>query len=57
MASALGIPSVVVFGPTWPKRSGPRGSAPVAVLQKNPLTELTVSQVENAVSDLLEKKL
>ena len=56
MAAALEVPVVALFGPSRPERSRPRGSQPITVLQRNPLSDLSVAEVKKAVFDLLSLK-
>ena len=51
LAAAVGTPVVVLFGPTDPAVGAPRGEC-VVVLRRNPLTELRVQEVWDAVSRL-----
>jgi len=51
LAAAVGTPVVVLFGPTDPAVWAPRGEC-VVVLRRNPLTELRVQEVWDAVSRL-----
>jgi len=53
VAAALGTPVVSLFGPGSPARSGPVGRGPVTVLQRQPLADLGVDDVENAALSLL----
>jgi ADP-heptose:LPS heptosyltransferase len=48
MAAALGLPVVSLFGPTDPARYEPVGER-VSVLRENPLRELSVDRVRDAV--------
>lgn len=53
IAAAVGTPVVSLFGFTEPNRSRAVGRRAVKIIKKNPLSELEVSEVESAVTELL----
>lgn len=52
LAAAAGAPGVVIFGPTEPERWRPLGR--ITVLRRQPIEQLEVREVENAVVRLLD---
>jgi heptosyltransferase III len=52
VAAALGTPVLSLFGPGDPARSAPVGSG-VAILRRNPLSNLDVMEVEAAAMKAL----
>ncbi|MFH1724137.1 MAG: glycosyltransferase family 9 protein [Elusimicrobiota bacterium] len=49
LAAALGVPVVSLFGPTDPDRYRPIGDAPIKVIRRDPLSELSVDEVIETV--------
>ncbi|MBI3292811.1 MAG: glycosyltransferase family 9 protein [Elusimicrobia bacterium] len=56
LAAALGIPSVVLFGPSDPHRFAPRSRSPVKVIQADPLADLPLSRVLAEVETFWRRK-
>ncbi len=62
IAAAVGTPLIVLFGPTNPNKTAPRGSAQVIVLKKNTgedalhsINLITVEEVLEAVKKIIKK--
>lgn len=57
VAAAVGTPVITLFSFTDPRRSIAIGRTPVKIIQRNPLSELEVAVVEEAVQEFIDNQV